>query len=85
MNSTMKKVREAAMLPTNLHINDIIIRRRTTLNNYDLNTLFRRDSRPLRCRIASSPAGTRLLDALLRHAKRVLLQVQLWRGSTTRC
>lgn len=39
--STMKKVKEAAMLPTNLHINDIIIRRRTSLNNYDLETLFR--------------------------------------------
>ena len=37
----MKKVKEAAMLPTNLHINDIIIRRRTSLNSYDLGTLFR--------------------------------------------
>ena len=42
MYSTMKKVKEAAMLPTNLHINDIVIRRRTSLNNYDLDTLFRR-------------------------------------------
>lgn len=40
--STMKKVEEAAMLPTNLHINDIVIQRRNVMSCDSLNSLFRK-------------------------------------------
>lgn len=41
INSTMKKVEEAAMLPTNLHINDIVIQRRNMMSCDSLTSLFR--------------------------------------------
>lgn len=39
--STMKKVEECALCPTNLHINDILIQKRFFCPSIDLDTLFR--------------------------------------------
>ena len=78
--STMKKVEEAAMLPTNLHINDIVIKRRNVMSCDSLNSLFRKSLSYLSFpRITSSSSSTCLFYAILWDTKCLFLQVSLWR------